>query len=91
MYIIKSYRVFDPDIKTKCFADAAFVNLAYIPILPLRRIKQFVSVDLGSPLTSTTLHNYFKEGKGEQLSFLAFRGILSTQSVITQIEIYPGS
>lgn len=40
---------------------------------------------------STTLHNYFREGKEEQLPFLAFRRILSTQNVITKIEIYPGS
>lgn len=68
-----------------------FVNLTYIPVLPLRRNKQFVSVDLGSYLTLAALHNCFREGKEEQLSFLAFGGILSTQNVITQVEIYPGS
>lgn len=57
--------------------------------MPPRRIKQFVSVDWGVILK--TLHNSSREGKEEKLHFLAFRGILYTQSVITYLEIYARS
>lgn len=32
-----------------------FGNGTYIPVMPLRRIKQFVSVDVGSHLKNITL------------------------------------
>lgn len=54
MYITKIDRLFDSDIKPKCFSDAVFGNGTYIPVMPLRKTKQFVSGDVGSHLKNIT-------------------------------------